>query len=1043
MSLNGTTADHQNGRAGPSLPLGMTRALGMTPLRIITFGTLSVRSDRGTVAGAAGQPRRLALLALLARAGERGVTREKVTTLLWPDADDEKSRRAITQGIYALRQELGSDDAILGIKELRLNPEFLTSDVSDFSAAVRGARPEDAVRVYAGPFLDGFHLAGNEEFDRWVDTEQASLAQEHAEALEHLAVAADGRGDHGAATGWWRRLSAKDPLSARYAMGVMRALMAAGDKHGALEHARLHEMLLEEQLDLPADRDVVALAARIRRELRAGARAEAELQAAAVAEAAVAVEEPPHVSSSVDATMPNVEVMPPATSEPPLPPPERAEARVVDDVVPALASPPIATSAVASAPPRGRRPRQIALVGAAIAVVVVTAAIAFVTRAQRATDADTIPLVAVGRITDYSTTPNRRIGPPLTDLLSTSLARARGMRVVSGARMLELIRRTSADGDTSAGAILAAARLAGATELVDGTVYARPDGRLRLDLRRVAIRNGDIIDAQSVEGPDLFALVDSGTARLVAVHGGTPLGSVAGVTTRSVAAYSLYAQGLRANADGDVASARRLFGAAMEEDSSFAMAAYQYGRLATSRSELVAGLARALRLSAGATDHERLSIRAGWAWTMSAGELGALADSLVALYPQETQGHLFKGIARLQDGDFLGAVGPLERVVSMDSLAFTRADSAVDCDACSAMGQLVLNYELADSLEAAEREARRWIRLEPASALPWLSLWDVLERSGKFAEAERVSARIRQIDRDGIGYTGRIAGNAIRTGNFELADRVLRAAIQSGTVDAQTNALWDLCLSLRHQGRIAEAIDVGRRYRVLADRAEGLTAGEVSVSVRPLAQSLFDAGRYREAAALFDSSAAWRTREEIPSGLARERAWSLAHAARSWAAAGDTSTLTVRADTITSVAILSNSARDQRLPSYIRGLLFLARNDIPNAISAIRSSLYSLPAGYTRENYDLARAQLRVGRARDAVAVLQPIMRGKLDASNMYVTQTEAHELLAQAWEAAGRADSASAHYERVARAWEHGDPAYAKRAEDARRHVSRSVSRR
>jgi len=84
-----------------------------------------------------------------------------------------------------------------------------------------------------------------------------------------------------------------------------------------------------------------------------------------------------------------------------------------------------------------------------------------------------------------------------------------------------------------------------------------------------------------------------------------------------------------------------------------------------------------------------------------------------------------------------------------------------------------------------------------------------------------------------------------------------------------------------------------------------------------------------------------------------------------------------------------------------------------------------------------------VGRARDAVAVLQPIMRGKLDASNMYVTQTEAHELLAQAWEAAGRADSASAHYERVARAWEHGDPAYAKRAEDARRHVARSVSRR
>jgi hypothetical protein len=33
----------------------------------------------------------------------------------------------------------------------------------------------------------------------------------------------------------------------------------------------------------------------------------------------------------------------------------------------------------------------------------------------------------------------------------------------------------------------------------------------------------------------------------------------------------------------------------------------------------------------------------------------------------------------------------------------------------------------------------------------------------------------------------------------------------------------------------------------------------------------------------------------------------------------------------------------------------------------------------------------------------------------------------------AGRPDSAAVHYERVARAWEHGDPPYAKRAAEAR----------
>src|SRR4051794_31220228 len=303
-------------------------------LRIITFGTLSVRSDRGTVAGAAAQPRRLALLALLARAGDRGVTREKVTALLWPDADDERSRRAITQGIYALRQELGSDDAILGVRELRVNFEVVTSDIYDFSAALRGARAEDAVRLYAGPFLDGFHLAGNEEFDRWVDDERSSLARQHSEALEQLAAAADARGDHGSATKWWRRLSAKDPLSARYAMGVMRALVADGDKHGALEQARVHETLLEQQLDLPADRDVVALAARIRRELRAAARAGAELQAAESA-VGTAVAEPP------GAVVPDG----PEPNEPVPPPRRRAEAHVVADVAPP-APPPAALPSV-------------------------------------------------------------------------------------------------------------------------------------------------------------------------------------------------------------------------------------------------------------------------------------------------------------------------------------------------------------------------------------------------------------------------------------------------------------------------------------------------------------------------------------------------------------------------------------------------------------------------------------------------------------------------------------------------------------------------
>lgn len=70
---------------------------------------------------------------------------------------------------------------------------------------------------------------------------------------------------------------------------------------------------------------------------------------------------------------------------------------------------------------------------------------------------------------------------------------------------------------------------------------------------------------------------------------------------------------------------------------------------------------------------------------------------------------------------------------------------------------------------------------------------------------------------------------------------------------------------------------------------------------------------------------------------------------------------------------------------------------------------------------------------RDAIAVLSPALRGKLDASNFYVTHTELHELLGQAWEAAGVRDSAVVHYTLVARAWSAGDPPYRARADNAR----------
>lgn len=238
-------------------------------LEVNTFGRLHVRGETGVISGSAAQPRRLAILALLAAAGEQGLTREKVLAYLWPDTEEERARRGLNQALYALRQDLGSDDVFLGSRDLRLNPDLISSDVAVFEAAIQRGRLEDATTRYTGSFLDGFHLPAAPEFERWAEEERASLARCYAESLEKLAQRSEQRGDWPEAVSWWRKVAAQDPLNARVAVSLMRALVSNGDRAGALQHSRVYEVLMEQELDEPPDRLVVELAAELKRDKEA------------------------------------------------------------------------------------------------------------------------------------------------------------------------------------------------------------------------------------------------------------------------------------------------------------------------------------------------------------------------------------------------------------------------------------------------------------------------------------------------------------------------------------------------------------------------------------------------------------------------------------------------------------------------------------------------------------------------------------------------------------------------------------------------------
>ena len=208
--------------------------------RLETLGGLALVDSAGTPIST--QRRRRALLALIAAAGRRGISRDKLLAYLWPESSSENARHGLEQLLYALRRQLGAS-TFVDVDPLRLNPQVITNDVTEFDEAFERGDLATAVSLYGGSFLDGFYLGDLGEFERWVEAERTRLAQRYAISLEQLAGQASEAGDAAAATAWWRRFVALDPLSSRATLGLMNALVAAGETAAAIRHGRAHEAL--------------------------------------------------------------------------------------------------------------------------------------------------------------------------------------------------------------------------------------------------------------------------------------------------------------------------------------------------------------------------------------------------------------------------------------------------------------------------------------------------------------------------------------------------------------------------------------------------------------------------------------------------------------------------------------------------------------------------------------------------------------------------------------------------------------------------------
>lgn len=204
------------------------------------------------------------LLAILAKAGRRGMPREKIIGLLWSDRGEEQARSSLRQALWSLRRALEDcQPSPLRTEEslVALDPKLFESDVMVFERLADENDPqslEKAVQLFEGEFLEGTTLRDPAGED-WLFYERERLTGIarglYLRFLNHLIQS--GHGSRALEIG--QRLLAFDPLEEEAHRALMRLYCAQGQRTLALQQYEICAKALRRELGIRPEEQTRAL----------------------------------------------------------------------------------------------------------------------------------------------------------------------------------------------------------------------------------------------------------------------------------------------------------------------------------------------------------------------------------------------------------------------------------------------------------------------------------------------------------------------------------------------------------------------------------------------------------------------------------------------------------------------------------------------------------------------------------------------------------------------------------------------------------------
>ena len=763
----------------------------MPTYRLETFGKLTLS---GSSAGLSHQRRRLALLAVLAAAGNRGVSRDSLLACLWSESTAGNARHSLEQLLHALRRALG-DSIFSGTNPVGLNSDIIASDVAEFERALERGALAEAAALYAGPFLNGFYLDDAPEFERWTTAERSRLATLYAEAINKLAGEAEKAGDHAATVRWRRLLVETDPVSSRSALALMRALVAAGDRTAALQHARIYEVLVRQELESEPDPSIAKYVAM----LRAGG------------------DDRPSVTVQT----------PPATISP------ASELSIA--AKPVAATTIYKESPVVRSPTRRRDYRWPAGIFFA-ATVLLVAAFAFKRRAD-VPGVDQNKIVVVPFRTSGADSSVKYLGEGVVDLIVPMLTGEGGPAAVDSRTAISTWNRITRGRDGTAEDARQVARELGAGTALTGSVV-EVGGRLTITGSVIPIAAGDARPLTSISAPldSIDKLLDEFVRQILARQSGVAESSLSTTTSQSLAAIRAYLSGRAAYRRGDEDQAIESFSRALDIDSTFALAALDLvvatGRLmrtelCLSRTCRVYSMVPGFVLSERVDDLFNRAVRAAWGNRLKLGKRDRpLLDALrgdnyprpssaretmanlgraVRAAPDRPEAHHLLGVLLLYQGQALGMSDWRERATA----AF-RTASNLDPNYLAPLAGLVDVAAFGHDTASLLRAGTVYLSRDSTSATADYVRWIVAAGGSDIGAQRTIRARLSSLKRgtlDHIFLTSQMSGVGL-----DDADSVMTILIE-GTADPidKSVALRRGSLLALNRGRPLEASRLLRR----------------------------------------------------------------------------------------------------------------------------------------------------------------------------------------------------------------------------------------